>query len=102
MAETCMQDIAPLAETTPEDIKNFCATQACAQPDDVVTLARATLETLSTLWQVTAIIIVVIIIILPCALSLTWLLVPIGRIRRVRLHPWQKPCLVCPSQHLLY
>eukprot|EP00802_Teleaulax_amphioxeia_P002288 Tamp_02290.p1 GENE.Tamp_02290~~Tamp_02290.p1 ORF type:complete len:764 (+),score=219.23 Tamp_02290:52-2292(+) len=45
------EDIAPLAETTPDDMKNFCATQACAQPDDVVTLARATLESLQTLWQ---------------------------------------------------
>ena len=44
-------DIAPLTETTPDDIKNFCSTQACAQPDDVVTLARATLETLSELWR---------------------------------------------------
>jgi len=44
------KEIAPLAETTADDIKNFCATQACAEPEDVVTLARATLETLQALW----------------------------------------------------
>lgn len=44
------KEIAPLAETTSEDIKNFCATQACAEPEDVVTLARGTLETLQALW----------------------------------------------------
>jgi hypothetical protein len=45
------EDVAPLAETTPEDIKNFCATQACAQPDDVVALAKTTLESLRELWS---------------------------------------------------
>ncbi|EKX41278.1 hypothetical protein GUITHDRAFT_142184 [Guillardia theta CCMP2712] len=38
-------------ETTPQDLKNFCATQACGQPEDLVRLSEAALTTLKSLWN---------------------------------------------------
>jgi len=43
-------EIAPLQETTPQDLSNFCETQACAHPTDIVALAEKTLDTLGNLW----------------------------------------------------
>lgn len=31
-----LQEEEEVHDTTPEDVKNFCATQACADPSDVV------------------------------------------------------------------
>eukprot|EP00961_Rhodomonas_salina_P027744 374823-Rhodomonas_salina.1 len=38
-------------EVTPDDITSVCATQACAQPTDIVKLAEATLQNLKVLWD---------------------------------------------------
>ena len=44
-------EIMQVHETTPQDLKNFCATQACGQPEDLVRLSEAALTTLKSLWN---------------------------------------------------
>eukprot|EP00960_Hanusia_phi_P016160 476323-Hanusia_phi.AAC.2 len=44
-------EIIQIHETTPQDLKNFCATQACGQPEDLVRLSEAALTTLKSLWN---------------------------------------------------